>query len=287
MFMKHLQKLVPIGVILLGNTAYAFAVAAFILPNHLITGGTTGLALFFNYLAGVPVAAFVGAFNVLMFLLGFWVLGKNFAFTTLLSTFYYPLILSVLQQIPGITQLTRAPMLAVLYAGGLIGVGMGLVIRAGASTGGMDIPPLVLQKKTGIPVSVSLYVFDCVILVLQFFFSNGEQVLYGILVVIIYTFVLDRVLLLGKSQTQVQIISQKYEEINDMIQTRMDRGTTLLTAETGHLRQQIPVVMTVVGNRELPRLSAWVNEIDPKAFLIVSRANEVRGRGFTMGKVYR
>ena len=193
----------------------------------------------------------------------------------------------MLQQIPGITQLTRDPMLAVLYAGGLIGVGVGLVIRAGASTGGMDIPPLVLQKKTGIPVSVSLYVFDCVILVLQFFFSNGEQVLYGILVVIIYTFVLDRVLLLGKSQTQVQIISQKYEEINDMIQTRMDRGTTLLTAETGHLRQQIPVVMTVVGNRELPRLSAWVNEIDPKAFLIVSRANEVRGRGFTMGKVYR
>ena len=85
MFMKHLQKLVPIGVILLGNTAYAFAVAAFILPNHLITGGTTGLALFFNYLAGVPVAAFVGAFNVLMFLLGFWVLGKNFAFTTPVS----------------------------------------------------------------------------------------------------------------------------------------------------------------------------------------------------------
>ena len=127
--------------ILLGNAVYALAVAAFILPNGLITGGSTGLALVARQLWGVPVETFVACFNPLMFLLGLAALGRRFALTTLVSSFWYPLIFGFFQRIPGVPFLTQDKLLAVVCAGGMIGLGIGIVIRAGASTGGMDIPP--------------------------------------------------------------------------------------------------------------------------------------------------
>ena len=279
--------LLNLAMILLGNTIYALAVTMFILPGGLITGGTTGLTLFFFHQFGLPVTAFVSVFNVVMFLLGLWVLGKKFALTTLVSTFFYPLVLGIFQQIPVLTQFTHDRMLCAVYAGLMIGFAIGIVIRAGASTGGMDIPPLVLNKKLGLSVSVTMYAFDFTILLLQILFSDREQILYGILLVLIYTLVLDKVLLLGQSRTQVKIVSEKYEQIAQQIMRQLDRGTTLLHAQTGYFRQQIPMILSVVSNRELPRLTRLVTEIDPDAFLVISPVKEVRGRGFSLNKVYR
>ena len=99
----------------------------------------------------------------------------------------------------------------------MIGMGIGVVIRCGASTGGMDIPPLVLNKKFGLPVSVMLYVFDFVILISQMLFTNKEEIVYGILLVLIYTVILDKVLLMGSTRTKVEIMTEKYEELNRLI----------------------------------------------------------------------
>ncbi len=276
-----------LGTIVLGNLIYSSAVAFFILPNGLITGGTTGLALFTNYLFSVPIAAFIAVFNISMFILGLWILGKNFALTTLLSTFCYPFFLAVFQKIQlQIGLLTTDPLLATIFAGLLVGSGIGLVIRAGASTGGMDIPPLILQKKTGLSVSISLYLFDSMILILQMFFSNREQILYGILLVCIYTFFLEKLLVYGKRQMQVKIISSEYETINSAIQNKLDRGTTLLPAKGGYSNQNIYMIMTILSQRELFHLNELVLSIDPDAFLIVNQVNEVHGKGFTQSKEY-
>jgi uncharacterized membrane-anchored protein YitT (DUF2179 family) len=266
---------------------YALAVIMFILPNHLITGGTTGLALLFNNLMGIPITVFVSAFNIVMFILGAAVLGRSFALTTLISTFYYPFVLGILQKITLLQDMTSDHLLSAIYAGIMIGFSIGMVIRAGASTGGMDIPPLVLNKKFGLPVSAFMYGIDFTILISQMLFANKEQVLYGILLVLIYTTVLDKVLLLGRSSTQVKIVSEKYEEVNRMIIQRIDRGSTLIHAETGYCRNNCLVVLTVVSNRELPKLNELVLSIDPKAFMIISRVNEVKGRGFSMEKFYK
>ena len=145
--------------ILLGNTVYALAIVMFILPNDMITGGTTGLGIAIHHYFGLPIHTFVLIFNTLMFLLGAAVLGMKFALTTLVSTFYYPVILGVLEQIPALQNVTDDKMLSTICGGLMIGMGIGIVIRCGASTGGMDIPPLVLNKKFGLPVSVMLYVF--------------------------------------------------------------------------------------------------------------------------------
>lgn len=286
--MKNSQKkyIKNLLYILAGNTIYAAAIVMFILPNDLITGGTTGLALFFNNQFNIPITAFVSLFNLAMFILGFFVLGKKFALTTVISTFYYPFIFGILEQVPVLRGMTNDPMLAVVCGGIMIGFGIGIVIRVGASTGGVDIPPLVLNKKFSIPVSVSLYVIDFSILLLQMIFSNREQVLYGILLVLIYTVVLDKVLLLGKSQLQVKIVSEKYEEINDMIINQLDRGSTLIQAETGFCRNKNLMVLTVISSRELSKLNQFVMDIDPNAFVVISQVNEVRGRGFSMQKVY-
>lgn len=280
---KQLKKLF---IILLGNTMYALAVALFILPNGLITGGTTGIALFAQYLCGIPVSLFVILFNLFMFLLGAVVLGKSFAVTTVVSTFYYPVVLHIMERLVEGRQLTQDMMLATILAGLLVGAGIGLVIRAGASTGGMDIPPLILNKKLGVPVSFMLYIFDVMILCLQMLFSNTEQILYGILMVFVYTVVLDKVLVLGTNQMQVKIISQKYEQINAAISQQLDRGSTLYEVEGGYLRKESKAILTVISGRELSKLNEVVMTIDPEAFMIINKVNEVRGRGFTMGRKY-
>ncbi len=287
MLEKHLQWLRTVPLILLGNAVYALAVTAFILPTGLVTGGSTGLALVFYHGAGVPVTLFVSAFNLLMFLVGLAVLGRQFALTTLLSTVSYPLILGVLERLPQLEALTSDRMLAAVYGGLMIGLGIGIVIKAGASTGGMDIPPLALRKKLGIPVSLSMYGFDFLILLFQMRFADQEQVLYGLLMVLIYTTVLDKVLLFGQARTQVKVVSEQYEQINREIIQTLDRGSTLIHAETGYLRTCRPVVLTVVSNRELPRLNELILSIDPNAFMVINRVSEVKGRGFTLSKENR
>ena len=272
--------------IMLGNTIYALAVLLFIVPNGLITGGSTGLAIAAHHVFGIPITVFVSLFNVLMFVLGYVILGKTFALTTLMSTFYYPLILTLLEQTIGYTQMTTDPLLSALLGGVMIGSAIGIVIKCNASTGGMDIPPLVLNKKMGIPVSLSMYAFDFMILLMQVFYTDKEMVLYGIVLVAVYTIVLDKVLVVGKAQTEVMIISKDYEKINNAIIHELDRGSTMLKSVSGYMKNEYPVVMTVVSNRELPRLNELVLNIDDHAFMVVSKVNEVRGRGFTFKKEY-
>ena len=278
------KKVLNIITILIGNAIYALGVVVFILPNDLITGGTTGLGIAFEHYFNIPISMFVFCFNAVMFVLGAVVLGKMFALTTLISSFFYPIILGVFERIPQLANVTSDRMLATVCGGLMIGFAIGIVIRAGASTGGMDIPPLVLNKKFGFPVSGMLYLFDFTILILQMLFSDKEQIIYGILLVMIYTVVLDKVLLTGHVQTQVKIVSKKHKEINQMIVQKLDRGSTILYGETGYLHTDQPVIMTVISNRELAKLNQEVNKIDPEAFMIISR---VKGHGFSSGKIYR
>ena len=281
------KKILPILMILVGNTTYGLGIILFVLPMGMITGGTTGLGLFFQHSLGLPLNIFIALFNIAMFLLGMWILGKKFAITTIVSTFYYPIAFQVMTSIVGDTVLTTDPMLSTVCAGIMIGAGIGLVIRAGASTGGMDIPPLIFNKLFGVPVSVGLYAFDFLILILQMFFSNTEQVLYGIMMIFIYTFVLDRMLVIGNSRVEVKIVSPHYEEINRRIQTELDRGVTLLDIQGGHLRQESHMILSVLSNRELVALKNLVTNIDPSAFMVISQVKEVRGLGFTIDKKHR
>ena len=164
---------------------------------------------------------------------------------------------------------------------------MGIVIRTGASTGGMDIPPLILYKCFRIPVSVSLYAFDVCILLLQAPFQEAENILYGIVFVLLSAIALDKTMMIGTTQTEVKIMSNQSEAIRDAILKQLDRGVTLLNAEGGYLHDKSQMIFSVISNRELPGVEKLIREIDPESFMVVSRVSEVRGRGFSMKKEYR
>ena len=282
-----LSRLGPLLAVLLGNFLYALSVKVFLLPTGLVTGGTTGLAMIVNHLTGLPVSAFVLVFNVAMLLMGWWLLGRAFALTTLASSFLYPAFLEVIGWFLGDFVLTDDLLLNTVFFGLGIGISLGIVIRAGASTGGMDIPMLVLQKHLRIPVSVSMYFFDFLILLGQLAFFPVENVLYGIVLAIIYTVMLDKMLMLGTSRTEVRIVSAHAREISAAILEQVDRGVTLLHGEGGYLHTPTEIVMSVISSRELVKLERLVHAIDPECFMIVSKVSEVCGRGFSMGKLYQ
>ena len=165
-----------------------------------------------------------------------------------------------------------------------LGLSLGLVLRGGASTGGMDIPPLILKKFFRIPVSASLWAFDFCILLAQMLYHPVEDLLYGILLIIVISFMLNKIMLFGTSRTEVKIVSEKAEEIRQAILSRVDRGVTMLHGEGGYLRRDTEVILSVVSNHEVPKLESLAREIDPACFMIISQVTEVLGRGFSYGK---
>ena len=268
-------------IVILGNILYALAVKLFLMPAGLLTGGTTGIGLALNRSFGIPVATFVLIFNVTMLLIGWKVMGRKFALTTVVSTFVYPIALGFFEKVFGDLVLTQDLFLCTIFSG------LGIVIRAGASTGGMDIPPLVLNHYFKIPVSVSMYVFDFCILLAQAVGNPPEKVLYGLILVMTYTLVLDKLMLMGTTRTEVRVISERAQEIREAILAEMDRGVTMLSGETGYLKQETQMIFSVISNREVPKIEKLIHTIDPESFMVVNRVSEVSGRGFSMKKRYR
>lgn len=271
--------------VLVGNAILAFTVAAFIVPHGVIMGGATGIGLTIAHYVPVDLSIIIFIVNSILFVLGAAVLGKKFAVATIASTFIYPTFLSIVQKIPGIDGLTDNLMLATLYAGALIGVGIGLIVRVGSSTGGTDIVALVLNKWFHIPVAGLLYVIDFLVLGGQVFFSDTEQIMYGVLMLVLETAILNKVMLLGQSQIQLFIISEEYEHIREKMLKELDAGVTMVHIETGYGQENRKGVLCVIPNRKLYSVKELVQAIDPKAFITITQINEVRGRGFTMERV--
>ena len=283
---KNMKLLQTVLGVLGGNAILAFSVAAVIVPHGIIMGGATGIGLLLSRVISLPLSSLILAVNAFLFVWGTLVLGKKFALTTIVSTFAYPAFLSVAQMIPGITELTDNIMLATLYGGVLLGAGIGLIVKVGSSTGGTDILALIFHKWFHIPVAVLLYVVDFLVLGSQIFDSTSEQVLYGIMTLVLETVFMNRVMLLGKSQIQLFIISDKYEEIKERVLKDIDAGVTMVHIETGYGGREQKGVLCVIQNRKLYSVREIVQSIDPKAFITITQINEVSGRGFTMERVY-
>ena len=273
-----------LAAVVAGNLLYALTVKLFLLPSQLVVGGTNGLALIAQHFFDLPTTGVILGCNIVMLLLGLAVLGKAFALTTVASSFLYPLFLELLNKLLGDVTLTSDLLLNTVFSGLGIGISLGLVIRAGASTGGMDIPPLVLHKLFRVPVSVGLNAFDICILLPQMFFRPTENTLYGILMLFIYSSVIDKMLMVGRSRTELKIVSDHAQEICDVILHQVDRGVTLLHGAGGYTHDDKELVLSVISNRELFKAEKLIRSIDPECFMIVTRVSEVRGKGFSLSR---
>lgn len=273
------------AMILLGNFLLALAIVAFVSPFGIITGGVGGIALLLEKTVGIPLSLTTLILNLFLFVLGFWVLGKSFAISTALSTFIYPVFLWLLERIPGLSAICSDIMLASLFSGLLMGLGVGLVMREGASTGGMDIPPLILNKRTHLALGMLVAIFDYAVLLCQVPFHSATEILYGILSVLISSLTINQVILSANDKVQLLVITPQSDAVRQVL-LKMDLGVTLLDVHTGFQQNAQHAVLSVFSQRHLTAIQERVQAIDPDAFLITSRVAEVHGRGFTKAKYY-
>lgn len=280
------NNLINIGLVLLGNFLVAVAVAFFVVPNDILAGGVAGIAV-----ALKPILPFIDTTLLInievigLFILGTIFLGKGFFLMTLLSTVCYPVFLEVLTAYTQGRMFTESPIIASLYSGILIGAGVGIVFRTGSSTGGTDIPALLLEKFFHTPLHLACLLVDGATVILGITTYSLETALIGLIAVYAQSVMVDKAIAFGGQKTKsIMVISDKYEEILASITKNIDRGATLLHAEGAYYRKDKKIILCVVDNKQYPKFNMLVNEIDDNAFLIVQDAHEVKGNGFTYYK---
>lgn len=278
---KTLNLVKDIVLIVMGNLVLAFAVGVFMLPSNILSGGVAGIAVLLEPFITISKTMVVTILTIGLFFVGSLCLGKKFAVQTLLSSILYPAFLTM---VASSGYLVSTPdFLAALYGGLLAGLGIGMVFRTGASTGGMDIPPLILHKYTKIELSTLVLVVDAITVLSGFFIYGLEAVLVGLISVYTTSIGISRIMAFpGRSAKAVQIISEDWQAINDRIINELSRGTTLTVAHGGYTMQEKKVIMVVLSNLEYARLIDIINEIDRNAFVIANDTTEVHGEGFSI-----
>ena len=267
--------------IILGNTLIALGISDLLVHNHIITGGVSGFGILADHFFGLNLPLTVGIANAILFIAGYLAFGKEFSLKTVLSSFYFPVALGIFQKYPTLLTKINDLLIISILAGCFIGLGVGLVLKREASTGGVDILALLLNKYFDQPISSVMRAIDIVILTLQMAFADINQIVYGIVSVIIISYILNKTLTQGHDLAQILIISHDPEKVRELILFNQDAGLTMLKSETGYLRQSSYVLMTIVPYRKLTELKNRVNKIDSNAFVIVSQISEVGCRGTT------
>lgn len=274
------QKGKDIVWVVAGNAVLALAVSMFILPYDILSGGVAGIAVALQPLIPLPVTLMVNILVVGLFVIGACFLGKEFAMKTMLSSLIYPVFLTFFSgRVP---VLDLDPILASLYGGLLGGTGVGMALRTGASTGGMDIPPLIVHKLTHIEIAKLVLITDALTVLLGAFTYGLEAVLVGFVSVWASSVAIDKVLMFGGQQAKaIQIISDQYEQIIEQIHSRLERGTTLIEAQGGYTYEKRKIVLVVITKNQYPALMEMVTAIDKEAFVIANDTHEVKGFGFS------
>ncbi len=257
----------------LGGAAYPL----FLTPNNIAPGGLTGVGIILNYIFGLPVGMTSLALNVPLFILSYKAIGGTFAFRSLIATLLFSVSIDALP----FSALTDDPLLATLFGGILLGIGLGLIMRGNATTGGTDMIARVVHRRFPfISVGSFLFALDFVVVVCAGFAVGAEQALYALINIFAAGRIVDAVMIGFTADKACFIISQKWEAITQGILSGMDRGVTLLSAKGAYTGQERPVVLCVVDRREVMLLKHVVKQHDENAFMFITQAHEAIGEGF-------
>ena len=281
MKLRNSQKLIlEIVQMIAGNAICAFSMACFALPYNMVVSGVSGIGRILKESMGISIPVSVAVINIAFFLMGAFILGRKFAASTAIGTFAYPFFLGVFQNIEMLQHLVDDPLLAAICAGVLDGVGLGLVIRIGGSTGGIDIPAIILNKKFSWKTGTVMSAFDIAIFLIQIPVTRANGIILGILYALIYSVVMNRMILMEQGGIQLMIWTDKLPEVNENLLS-LDMGTTLLKARGGYLREEKEVIYCAASSRNLNRIKRAVLDIDERAFITITSMSEVNGNGFT------
>lgn len=265
--------------IILGSFIGALGLSMFLVPNKLAAGGVSGIAVVLHHLFKMPVGWTMLALNVPLFLTAVAILGKNVGIKTLIGG----LLFSVFTEITaGFPVPTQDLILSTVYGGIVLGVGLGTVFRARASTGGTDLASMILHHFVpSISVGQGILIIDFFVIILSGLAFNWELAMYAWISLFISSKVIDLIQEGFNFAKAVYIVSDKAEEVSDKILTEMDRGVTLFSAKGGYSRQDKNVLLCVITRFEVSKLKSVVHETDPRAFVIIHDVHEVLGEGFS------
>jgi len=264
--------------ITIGSIIIALALDIFLVPNRIAAGGVSGLATILYHLLELPVGWVLLALNVPLFLLSFRELGMRVFVRSIYGTVISSVFVELLQG--HVPMMTHDLLLASIYGGIVSGLGMGLVFRAGGTTGGTDLLAPLLNKYFPVTIGQGLLIADFLIIAMAGFFFNAELALYALLSLFITSKLIDLVQEGLSFARATYIISVHYEEIYMAILEKLGRGVTLLEGRGLYTGEDRPVLLCVVGRTEESRLKELIYEIDQKAFVFITDAHEVLGEGF-------
>lgn len=276
--LKHYPLIRDYVMILLGGAIAGASYTYFFVPNNIAPGGITGIATVLNYLIGwPPVGTLSFLLNIPLFLLGFRSGGKIFVFRSFVAMMLLSLFIDILPGGP----ITDDSMLASIFGGILLGVGLGLVLRSGATTGGTDLAAQMVHRRLSfISVGTFLFGIDCLVILLAGIVFDIQAALFALIALYISTQVMDVVIKGWNTEQQIMIISDKAQEISERIISEMDRGATFIEATGAYTGEKRGMIYCVITRAEIMRLKSIVSSVDPKAFVTVSDAHEVMGEGF-------
>lgn len=265
------------AMIFLGTLIAGSSFAFFFVGNNIAPGGVTGIATLINHATGWPIGALSFIINLPLFLLGYQSGGRRFVWRSFVAMAGLSLSIDILPYMP----ITHDMLLASIFGGVLLGMGIGLVLRAGATTGGTDLAAQMVHNRFPfLSVGTFLFIIDCIVILAAGVVFDAQAAMYALIALYISTKVMDMVLKGWNTEEQMMIISDKAEAISMRICKEADRGATLIEARGAYTGEKRGMIYCVVTRAQIMVVKSIVAEEDPGAFVTVSSAHEVMGEGF-------
>ena len=279
---RYLKKqTAPTLQVVLGCAIMGLSYSMFLIPHHFVPGGVSGLAIIINYFIKLPVGAMIIVLNIPIFVFGLRTMGKKYVLKSLAGMLISSVMIDAFNQVLRIPAATDNKILASIYGGILLGIGLGIVFRGHASTGGSDIVGMVVSKYTGISIGFGIMITDFIIISASgFAFRRLEAPLYGYIVLFISTKVIDMILEGWNYSKLVIITSNRTVEIEKFILNTLERSGTALKSRSLYLNMEGEIILTVIHRKQLAELRDYIKEIDPQAFVIINDTYDVLGKGF-------
>ena len=264
--------------ILLGALIGGAAYPLFLTPNRIAPGGITGVATILNHLLHWPVGTVSLALNLPLFLISWKAMGRIFAFRSLVATVLFSLFIDILPLQP----MTNDPLLGALYGGVLLGIGLGLIMRGGATTGGSDmIARMVHRRFPFISTGAFLFAIDFAVVTAAGFLIGTTEALYALINIFLTAKVMDVVIIGFSSNKACFVISDRWQEISGRVLREMNRGVTQLIARGAWTGTERPTLLCVISRSEIMAFKRILREEDENAFVIIVEAHEAIGDGFS------
>lgn len=282
------RDIIDYSYIIIGSAITALGIVLFLNPAMLAPGGVSGIATILFHTIGLDLGLTILVLTIPIFLIGAKLFGKQYGVKTLLGSVLLSVFTSIWASVFGDAGLLDyskdiSIWLSALYGGVITGLGMGLVMKSGSNTGGTDIIAQIIARYTSLSLGTALFIVDGVIIAVSAIFFSIENALYAIVVAYITTVVVNKIVLsMGTNYAKtVFIISEKTDEIGEYIINTLERGATILDAKGFYTKESRPMIMTVIPNQDISKLTRAVHQADPKAFLIIHEAFHVLGEGYT------